>query len=379
MPSQGSRVEGAVVGRTAIIFGSFAPPSHPCGVTAAMRAVASSCLTESYDLEIVSTLRPDQPDRGIVARISFGVWLCTTTIARVLRLRASVVDVHAVSDRDLLKHAAVLIGARCVGCPSVLRIHGGDFDTAYARSGTKKKGLIRWILRLPSRVVLLSKGWAETVREIEPQARTVVLANAVDCDELAEIAEERHADADSALMLGNLCERKGHFDALEALAVARREHPKMELALAGAERDEGAMGELKERARELGIEGCVHFLGPVFDEEKRSALKRAGIFLLPSHVENMPVSVMEAMAAGLPVIGSRVGAIPEMVEDGVTGFLMEPRDREVLEARWAELMERPELRREMGARGRERAQRLWSRDLVGKQTAELYDEVRSAS
>ncbi|MCP5058034.1 MAG: glycosyltransferase family 4 protein [bacterium] len=335
-------------------------------------------MSERCNLEIVSTLRPDQPDRGMILRVSFGAWLGMTTIVRILRSGASLVDVHAVSGRDLLKHSAVLIGAKLVGRPSILRIHGGDFDPVYATSGSTAKRLIRWILRMPSRVVLLSDRWAETVRQIEPRTHTFVLPNAVDCDELAAIAEERPAEANSALMLGNLCERKGHFDALEALAAARKQHPSMELLLAGAERDEGAMAELEERARELGIEGSVHFLGPVFDQEKRSALKRAGIFLLPSHVENMPVSVMEAMGAGLPVIGSRVGAVPEMIEDGVTGFLMEARDRSSLKQRWIELLERPELRREMGMRGRDRAQQLWSRNLVGSRTADLYDELQPA-
>lgn len=367
--------------RKVLVFGSFAPPSVPCGITTAVHNFVQSPIRTRYDLTVVSTFRGGggKRERNVVRRLAYGLYLGFIATLRIVISGAHLVDVHVVSSRDFLKHGAVLMAAKLAARPSVLRIHGGDFDCVFANSGALGRAIIRWILRLPDRVVLLSRSWAEKLKRIEPRTKSCVVPNPIDCREFCEVAGERPASANSVLLLGNLCERKGHFDALEAAAIVLASHPDVDFLFAGAERDKGALKQLERRAQELQIKANIRFLGPVFGEAKDAAFATAGILILPSHTENMPLSIMEGMAAGLPVIASKVGAVPEMIEDGVTGFLFESRDCPALAARIAALLEDPDLRREMGARARRAAEQLWDTEVVAAINEELYNAVSASS
>ena len=100
--------------------------------------------------------------------------------------------------------------------------------------------------------------------------------------------------------------------------------------------------------RALGLAAQVEFLGWVAGEAKQAQLAQADVFVLPSYNEGLPVSLLEAMAYGVPVISTRVGGIPELVRDGIDGFLIEPGDRAALEDRLRRLAEDARLRQTMG-------------------------------
>lgn len=354
-----------------LIYGSFQSPSTPCGVTAALQSCLASPLAQDYALEAISTYRP-HASRSLVARLAFGVWLGLRSLGQILRRRAAVVDIHAVSDRDFLKHIAVLFAARFSRTHCILRIHGGDFERVYARESRTKRALIRLALRLPQHVVVLSQSWQDVIAQIEPRAKLAIVPNSIDCDTLQKIAEQRNPVSHRALLLGNLCARKGHFDALEAAARVRDVIPDFELCLAGVERDAGAFAALAQRAEALQLHEAVQFLGPVFDGEKARILAKAQILILPSHTENMPLAIMEGMACALPIVATKVGAIPEMIKDGVTGFLIDPRDPGALAERMLALLHNTELCRAVGERAQRHARLLWDPRVVAAQNAALY-------
>jgi len=355
-----------------LIFGSFAPPGIPCGITAAVNTFVTSPITEFYDLELVSTYRRADASRGLVQRLAFGVKLLVTTAWRAITQHADIIEVHTASSRDFLKHAAVIFAARLTNRPVMLRIHGGNFANVYESASPGSKRLTRYLLRLPSRVVVLSNGWAEIVSRIQPQAKVTVIPNSVDCRALGEIARRRHPSASDVLLLGNLCADKGHFDMIKAAAIVVKSFPDSLFLFAGAERDKGALQQLQSSVRELDIEANIEFLGPVFGDDKVHALTRAGIFALPSHLENMPVSLMEAMAAGLPVVASNVGAISEMVEDKHTGLLIEARDTGGLAEALMTLLNDRQRRQEMGKAGQRTATKRWDTTVAATATEAVY-------
>ncbi len=366
---------GPAVRPRVLIFGSFAPPGIPCGVTNAVRNFVASPIRERYELKLVSTYREPDEQRGLASLLAFGIWLGIRSLVHILQVRPRLVDVHAVSNRDFRKHAAVVLAARLLRRPCVLRLHGGDFDRVYAAAGRTSRTLIRWTLRLPSQIVVLSEGWIRIVRSIEPCARVCAIPNAVDCDAYSELGARRAINARNVLLLGNLCERKGHFDALEAAARVLPAHPEVTFAFAGAERDPGTRMLLEQKVDELALDHRVCFLGPIFGAEKIEALSRAAVFISPSHTENMPLSVAEAMAAALPVVVTNVGATPDMIEDGVTGFLIPPRDPKALAYRIGALLGNPALRQEMGLRAQNVARQRWDVRVVARANAELYEKL----
>jgi len=361
----------------AMIFGSFANVSIASGLDTALENLLKSPLAVRYELVVVSLFRGETSARGVVRRLAYGAWLFLRLLAEFTFTRPAIVDIHAVSGRDLLKNGAAVLAARAARIPTLLRIHGGNFASAYERAGRVERSMVRFLLRAADRVVLLSRRWEDVTRSIEPGARTAVIPNSVDCDQYAEALIQRRTSAENVLMLASFCERKGHFDAVKAAAMLKYSHPRVHFFFFGSERDAGALAALREAARSEGVVQTVHFLEPVFGKDKLDQIRSAGVFILPSHTENMPLAIMEAMAAGLAVIATRVGAIPEMINDGETGILLEPRQPAQLAAAIAQLLDDVDARKRIGRRAAEAARTAWDKTTVGKMTADLYDAVAS--
>lgn len=135
-----------------------------------------------------------------------------------------------------------------------------------------------------------------------------------------------------AVAVARLEPQKNPIGAVDAFADALRNHPNWHLLLAG----DGTMREqTASRAEELGLAHRIHLLG--VRDDITEILTAADIFLLASHWEGNPLSVMEAIAAGLPVVATAVGGIPQLVETGSNGILVEPNSREQLAAAIASL------------------------------------------
>ena len=135
---------------------------------------------------------------------------------------------------------------------------------------------------------------------------------------------------------------KGHHVLLDAFVLVRRELPDARLLLVGSGE---LMGELQDRVRNLGLEGSVEITGPV--PEVWPELARGHVFALASTTEAFGIAIVEAMAAGLPVVASDVGGIPELVEVGVTGELFPPGDSAALAAHLIRILAAPDLRSRM--------------------------------
>jgi len=129
----------------------------------------------------------------------------------------------------------------------------------------------------------------------------------------------------------------------------------------------------RKKAGELGLRDNVIFLGERRDVPQ--ILAASDIFVLSSNWEGLPRSIIEAMMAGLPVVATKVGGVPELVEDGVTGFLVPPKDPGALTEALQKLIADPELRRRMGEAGREKALQEFTLDRMLRETEKVYREV----
>jgi glycosyltransferase involved in cell wall biosynthesis len=156
---------------------------------------------------------------------------------------------------------------------------------------------------------------------------------------------------------------------LDAFGKARETQPGLQLTLVG---DGDDRAHLERLAAPFGE--AVQFAGYQSQAGVADALASADIFVLPSFAEGLPVVLMEAMASGKPVISSLVAGIPELVEDGVNGYLVPPGDAETLAARIAELATDPGRRAEMGARGREKVSRDFDAGTEAARIARLFLE-----
>lgn len=180
----------------------------------------------------------------------------------------------------------------------------------------------------------------------------------------------RRSSAPAIGTVAVLEERKGHRFLLEAAALLKRRGMRLELRFAG----EGSRKhELQSMAAEWGLAEQVQFRGFVADIPE--FLAGIDIFILPSLYEGLGVAVIEAMAAGKPVIATRVGGLPELVEDGVSGFLVPQRDPEALAESIARLLGQEGLMEAMGRRGSEKVERDLTIEGMAKKNEAYYYEL----
>jgi len=176
------------------------------------------------------------------------------------------------------------------------------------------------------------------------------------------------AGAPLALAVGRLIEQKDHATLLRAFARAREQQPDARLAILG-----GGPLEAETRAltESLGLAGAVTLPGRT---EIRDWLARADVFVHTSRWEGFGIVLLEAMLAGLPVVATRVSAVPEVVADGETGALVEAGDVEGVARELARVLVDPELSRRLGEAGRERARREFSVARMAERTIAVYRE-----
>lgn len=187
------------------------------------------------------------------------------------------------------------------------------------------------------------------------------------------------AESVRLISVARLVEKKGIAVALEALALIKERGPNpFHYEIVG---DGPLRGHLEERVEHLGLGADVHFLGALPSEEVRSLLDRSHILLAPSVTavdgdqEGIPVAIMEAMAMGLPVVSTWHGGIPELVHDGVSGYLVPERDPQALGEALSQLLEHPDLWPVMGEAGRRTIEEDYDQERLNERLVQLLTQA----
>jgi glycosyltransferase involved in cell wall biosynthesis len=170
--------------------------------------------------------------------------------------------------------------------------------------------------------------------------------------------------------ISRLVWKRGHEELLEAAAIVTREEPSVKLAVVG---DGPLRPALEARAAALGLNGGVRFLGAV--PHAAGLLPHFDVFVLSSVWEGMSNSLLEAMAAGRPVVATRVGGNPEVVVDGETGLLVPPRDAPALAEAMLRLLRDRELARRFGDAAKRRVESHFTLEQMVGRMQELYDQL----
>ena len=209
--------------------------------------------------------------------------------------------------------------------------------------------------------------------------QVVVVRNGIDLerfDRLAALAPEGPLPEGDPLVavIANLWPVKGHAVLLEAAARVRAQLPGARFALVGDGPERPA---LVRRAEALGLGDAVRFLGTRYDVP--ALLSRAHALCHPSHAEGLPNALMEGMAARLPAVATAVGGIPELIEDGLTGYLVRPCDPAALADRLVALLADRDQARAMGLRARAKAERELSIVRMREGYRSLYCRLLDAS
>jgi L-malate glycosyltransferase len=212
-----------------------------------------------------------------------------------------------------------------------------------------------------------------------PAERIEVIYNGIDLEAYRDGQSQREAtrrqlgladDDVAVIQVARLDSLKDHPTAVAAMAELAPGHPRARLLIVG----EGAeRARIEAAVRERGVSGSVRLVGLRTDVPR--LLSAADVFLLTSISEGIPLTLIEAMAAGLPCVSTRVGGIPEVVVDGETGVLAEPSKPESVAAALGKLVADASLRRRLGEAGRGRALRLFDDQAMHAAYDRIYRQM----
>ncbi|MEW6171997.1 MAG: glycosyltransferase [Bacillota bacterium] len=177
------------------------------------------------------------------------------------------------------------------------------------------------------------------------------------------------------LFAGVLTPLKGIHVLIDAFTRITENLPATQLWIVGRDENREYAMELREKVAAFGLADRIHFTGEVAQQELARYMARCRVFVLPSKSEALGRVILEAMAAGKPVIASEVGGIPEMVQDGVTGFLVPPGDPDALADRLYRLLSHPEEAEEMGKRAKVFAEKFFSPGAYQQAYRQLFEKA----
>jgi glycosyltransferase involved in cell wall biosynthesis len=243
---------------------------------------------------------------------------------------------------------------KLAGVPRIYHLHGKGIRTLLSTAWRRR--LYAWAFR-DARVVHLSDRLADDIEGLVPRERVMIVPNGIADRNVP--ARAHRIGSPRLLFLSNMGESKGPFVLLEALGELRARGIDFEATFAGASHHD-FLDRFTETIRRLGLERRACYVGPKYDEQKYRLFDEHDIFVFPTSNDSFPLVTLEAMQAGMPVVTTYEGALPEIVEDGATGLLVAPRDPAALADRLAMLIADTRMRQQMGARARLRQQQNYT-------------------
>lgn len=277
----------------------------------------------------------------------------------------------------LLRALAVCAAARLAGAAVICHVHHAQLSTSLeeARAAARSSRFLLRLLRpVTTRVLAVSAPGGEALRELVPGLHVGVVDNAVD---VGAALPARPAEQPAVLLyVGTLTRRKGVLDLVAALDILAEQGCVPVVQIVGGSNE---VGEIEAEELRQAIRTCqlpVDLLGSLDARQVAERLAGASVFVLPSHWEGQPIAILEAMAAGLPVVSTTVGATPDVVRDEVDGLLVPPHAPQRLAAALLELVGDPAKRARMGASARVRARERFDRPVLRR--ALLAEYARAA-
>lgn len=376
---------GRVGGKPCVVHVGPLPPPFG-GMAAYVEQFLRSPVTRAFDVQNIHSdqigkYRAVGARRKLLNVVNCTV-LCVALLRSLLRYRPGIVHVQSSSFAGFFEKSVLTFLARSTGRKVLMHLQGGAFRTFYEQSPHTRRWLIRACLNIHDRVVANSRQMRQDLLDMGvPSRRITVLDNAVFVPPTGiwngpghvRSAHDRLDTTVTVLFLNRLAVAKGVPELIESARRLRSILPNVRFRIVGP--DEPGERQFRDQVRMDGLEARVELPGPVAEEAKDAAFRAADIYVLPSHVEGMPIGLLEAMSYGLPCVVTPVGGVPSVVEDGVNGLLIPPRDSAALASAIQRLVTDPALRRRLGTAARETITSRFNWATRAGQIIDLYESL----
>lgn len=325
------KIIGKEISAKILMTGDYYKGNHPGGISAVVQYWSENI----EDLQYYPIYRSG-------GKMVKGWWFVTSYIRIFLRLcvdrNISIVHLHTAADGSFHRNSQLIRMIRKFGKKIILHIHASRFKDFFNESSEEGRKRILHTLHSTDRLIVLSESWKEWfVAQGLPEDKITILHNITPLPTVIPQASVNDGKL-HMLFMGEIGKRKGVFDILKALHDHKDEFSgRLELRI-GGNRQENL---LRARISGYGLEDMVRFEGWVSGEKKLRLLNWADVYILPSFNEGLPISILEAMSYGCPVISTPVGGIPEVVAGN--GILVTPGASEEIYAAIKRYIDSPEL------------------------------------
>lgn len=320
------------------------------GISTLTKEILNSSLTDDFEFEYIAS---QAEDFGKFAKARLALEAIFQFVRNCVRDAPESVYVHVGSNASLYRESFFILLAKIFRLKTIAHFHAGDFDFYYARQNPFGKFFIRRAIGLSDGLIAVSQDSARRLGEVVGAGKNVIcIPNGIDTSEFDFPPKRENDEPIRILFVGAIGKLKGERDLIETLKILKKRGDfdlKISMLGFGAEN-------LRPVFEDAGITDWIEFLGAVALERRGEFYRNADIFALPTYGEAMSMSIIEAMSAGLPVVTTDVGGNPELVENGVNGWLVKAGDAEDLADKIAFFFENKTARNEFGASGKRKAQ-----------------------
>lgn len=339
-------------------------------VRGGMTTVVESFLQHEFPAPFKLTYIATHTEKNKIYNSFFFIKGLIRIIFFLLVKKPKIVHLHMSERGSFVRKYIIYKISKAFGTKIIVHTHGAEFHQYYLKASPKGKKRIVGMLKNVDKVIALGESWERTLKSIESETDTTIIMNSVALPQLVKNKDRRNSF--NILFLAVLIKRKGILDLIEAsvpvIKEASKNNKRISFQIAGD-------GELMETAKELiasyGLGEFYQFHGWINEEQKKELLKETDLFVLPSYNEGLPLSILEALSYGIPIISTDVGSVNEAVIDGVNGYLIKPGDVQALSECLLGSLNTSAFEK-MGQASRELAERKFNHEIYFKKLEELY-------
>lgn len=340
-------------------------PQNKGGITSVIHQILSyDWNTAGIEMHFI----PTYYSGNVFIKMAFFAQAYISLFMRFIVDKPDIVHIHMSYKGSFTRANAIHIMCKKFNIRDIVHLHGSQFEKWYnSLTDSKKKKVVKLFDETDAAVVLGNK-WSNVIKKIAPNSHIVIINNAV---HIPENQVEWNEDFFHLLFMGVLIKRKGIEDLINSIKLLRNSNRigKIRLTIAGTGTDENT---LKNLVKNYKLDEYIEFSGWIGNESKEKYYMNSQAFILPSYNEGLPVSILEAMSYGLPIIATNVGDVADAVLEGKNGYLLNPGDSENLANKIYELSQSKDTFEKMSWESRNITEKYFSESDFFQKIEKLY-------
>jgi len=292
------------------------------------------------------------------------------SIVKILKLfsfnsQIKIVHIHCASKGSFIRKSIICVISKLYNKKTIMHMHGGGFKDYYYFGINKY--FVRFILSISDKTICLSDEWNVFYKGIIQENKITVLGNPVeDFKNIMNLDENNNLI--KMLFLGKICEEKGIYELIEYLYTNKHfKENKIKLTI-------GGIGNIDKLESIIKDNINIRYVGWITKEEKLKHISDCNLLILPSHHEGLPISILEAMSAGKPIISTNVGGVPSIVKENHNGWLFNVHELEKLDEIFKEIFNNNEIIRIYGNNSYKESMKFHPNNIINK-LEETYENI----